>query len=1216
MVDRYRTILSADPTSMVFVELAKALIDQGDLDEAVRVCEAGVRQHPESIVGQVLWGRALLGQGDPEAAMDHFDSAVALDPENPYAYNLIGEALLHQQLYRSALPLLRKAVSLQPGDSRVRQWLEQAEAAVGDARGASLGADATTVTPALPEEGDASDEGPTTEGPPPAGMDAAFDAVFGELPGSTPGGGAGPLDGPTRESPTVNLDAVMGAGDAVASPFADPFDAAFGAVGAGNEGPGDATEVLVRPPPEAMGEASPPVPGGDGGSPFADYFDAAFGRVDSSALPESEDGIIPGMTQTFTALELEEAGRLDRERMQAAAAQAGSVTPGGPDLRDPTIHAAPPPLPPPLPGKGGGPPPPPREEASELFGLKLPPSPAQLKAEAEAKAAAAKAEAKAKAGGGGDTAHALAAEYERELRARLMPDEQPRGFFQRNSKLLLVGGAVSLALLTAAVATLYARAANRKEAIAEGLTAAHNGIARDSYQAYLAALEALEEVVDLDPKNVEAKALTAQIEAILYAELDPDPARRERASKLVADAQVGVKHPDLALDARYHLLPPDARGPVGEEIVQALEKRPESALLHYLAGRHRLSQGKAKEATGHFEKALKLEPGHARTVLELARYLGSLGKWKSAESYYDNLRSNFPGHVRARIGVARAKVERKDNLDGALSVLELVESEQGANLAPEESVALEAVFGQVLEARGQHAEAVARLEAASKAHPRRAGLAFLLARTRAKHFELPEALAAIERAIAITPQDVEMRELQAQILIDWGRYDDALAMLKGVGGKAPELLLQKARAAYHAGKLTTARKTLESMRNDAGQMPADAAIYLALVDAESSEIDRGRAVLDRAAKARKNDPLTLWALGRLNIFANQPATATRYFEKALARDDRYFRAAVDNAVALRASKKDGPAMEAVSAGLDVNPHFREGRLLLGELHLAADEFEPARDLFRKVIADHPKEASAHRGLADALLALDDLEAGEQSAQEAMTLQPKDPRVLHTLGRAQLANGKAPAAVQTLLKARRLDAENAELLADLGWAYLEQGGKNRAKQAKTYFEEALELSKGSTRARWGLGRAQLRLDDKEAIASLTLTTRALRKTAPVAERAEAWLDLGKAYLEVGRKPDPKGARRALTASLEAKDLVSTRLLLGRVLMDDNKAKAAVSILERAIEAEAENAEAHLALGQARAAAGDIEGARAALDRSLVLSPKGKVAAEARKALSSL
>ena len=104
LVEKYEQILSQDPASTVFVELAKALIEKGDNPRAIEVCAGGLEHHPDSVVGRVLWGKALINQGRPAEAMEQFDKAIAINRDNPHAYNLIGEVLLHKGLYRSALP--------------------------------------------------------------------------------------------------------------------------------------------------------------------------------------------------------------------------------------------------------------------------------------------------------------------------------------------------------------------------------------------------------------------------------------------------------------------------------------------------------------------------------------------------------------------------------------------------------------------------------------------------------------------------------------------------------------------------------------------------------------------------------------------------------------------------------------------------------------------------------------------------------------------------------------------------------------------------------------------------------------------------------------------------------------------------------------------------------------------------------------------------------
>ncbi|MEW5740183.1 MAG: tetratricopeptide repeat protein [Myxococcota bacterium] len=144
IVEKYEQMLSQDPASTVFVELARAYLERGDNDRAMTVCEQGINHHPNSVVGRVLWGKALINKGKAADAMKQFDLAVNIDRENPHAYNLISEALLRKGLFRSALPILRKAAALQPNDARIAQWLEQTRAALSGGPAPVL-YDSTTV---------------------------------------------------------------------------------------------------------------------------------------------------------------------------------------------------------------------------------------------------------------------------------------------------------------------------------------------------------------------------------------------------------------------------------------------------------------------------------------------------------------------------------------------------------------------------------------------------------------------------------------------------------------------------------------------------------------------------------------------------------------------------------------------------------------------------------------------------------------------------------------------------------------------------------------------------------------------------------------------------------------------------------------------------------------------------------------------------------------
>ncbi len=161
VIEKYRQILAADPRSRIFVELARALLEQGDSRQAMEVCRAGLEHHPKSILGRITWGRALLEAGDAKGAHDQFDVAIGIDPGTPYAYNLVGDVLVAAGRFREALPVLTRAAELQPADASARTRLEEARRR---ASGGTAAAIVAAVDPA-PHDAPASPDSPAEPSP-------------------------------------------------------------------------------------------------------------------------------------------------------------------------------------------------------------------------------------------------------------------------------------------------------------------------------------------------------------------------------------------------------------------------------------------------------------------------------------------------------------------------------------------------------------------------------------------------------------------------------------------------------------------------------------------------------------------------------------------------------------------------------------------------------------------------------------------------------------------------------------------------------------------------------------------------------------------------------------------------------------------------------------------------------------------------------------------
>lgn len=90
-LDDLRRRVQQDPASIAFAQLAEEHRRSGDLDEAVRVCRAGLAHHPAYLSARVTLGRALMALGQHEAAQAEFEYVLRAAPDNLIARRSLEE---------------------------------------------------------------------------------------------------------------------------------------------------------------------------------------------------------------------------------------------------------------------------------------------------------------------------------------------------------------------------------------------------------------------------------------------------------------------------------------------------------------------------------------------------------------------------------------------------------------------------------------------------------------------------------------------------------------------------------------------------------------------------------------------------------------------------------------------------------------------------------------------------------------------------------------------------------------------------------------------------------------------------------------------------------------------------------------------------------------------------------------------------------------------
>jgi tetratricopeptide (TPR) repeat protein len=99
-IEDLRRRIQKDPASIAFAQLAEEYRRAGDCEEAVRVCEAGLAQHPAYLSARVTLGRALFELGRMEEARAEFLRVLDAAPDNLIAVGKLAE--IHQRTQQAA----------------------------------------------------------------------------------------------------------------------------------------------------------------------------------------------------------------------------------------------------------------------------------------------------------------------------------------------------------------------------------------------------------------------------------------------------------------------------------------------------------------------------------------------------------------------------------------------------------------------------------------------------------------------------------------------------------------------------------------------------------------------------------------------------------------------------------------------------------------------------------------------------------------------------------------------------------------------------------------------------------------------------------------------------------------------------------------------------------------------------------------------------------
>ncbi|MDP1823797.1 MAG: tetratricopeptide repeat protein [Archangium sp.] len=1080
MVEKYEQMLAQDPSSTVFVELARAYLDRGDNDRAIQTCSQGVTHHPNSVVGRVLWGKALINTGKAADAMKQFDLAVNIDRDNPHAYNLIGEALLRKGLYRSALPILRRAATLQPNDGRIAQWLEQTKQALSGGPAPvlydSTSVDTQALAPSAPAPSAASAPVTTkSAGHTPARGAAA--AAPAPARGAPPPGPADepdvfasftPAKNDPDAQPTVLMNAYTpGAPGVAPARSAPPVPTGELPVISGSlEEPGRSTLEL----PAQQGALEPPDP---------------FASMVSST--DNEPDTFRGLTSTFDALS---------QGASPDAPAAPAPRPSNPNTEPSVVVAHPDLAPPPSPPRGSRTPPrgaspspsapragPPVLEAvvsapsnallDDVVSAQseLPTSEFQMPGmAAQPRGPVPSAQPRPRSTGGlldeipddsleppstpnvpnvqfnTQATEAIAKEYERELRAKLEVTKQKKTFMQAHGvKIAALAGALVI-LGGLGGSFVWTRVKNQGEtldtSIAKGLSAV-NG---DTKEQYGAAVRALEHALKMDDGNPEALSQFGYAKALLYAEHGGAPADRDAAVQAFANPAARNSRPDLALVVDF--LTADEAGRAAAR-QQLLGSELEKATVQSQAGRLLLADKKYDEALVRLKKATELDPRNTRALVALGDYYLAFEDWDNALEMLSRAESLSRYHPARVIGHSEARLELGRELPEALADLE------GLPKAAEIPTALQGryalMLGRAQSANGKHEDALKTLGEGQPLFTQY-GLEFAMALGNAQRSAglMAQAQKSFEDALKLAPKSEAAKEGLGRVLLARSREKELIDRIRGEKD-ARKVALMRGIAYFRLGEAKKARAELQSTQVN-GKYPAEAAVYLALTDAaEEGQSEKSIETLEKfAATLRKNKATVQVALARVYMQKGALDKARTQLEEAAKDPQDYEGNALLAELLLKAGVPTEVAMEPLTRAVERNGSHAPSRHLLTRALLAQGKIPEALKQIEAWTADNPALEQAWRDAALVYFQAGKLKEAE-AASAKISQNADDLEVWRTRALILFARGDGRNAMSALEKANKLNPKDAETFCEIGNAFVRQGNNDTAVKA---FEAAL------------------------------------------------------------------------------------------------------------------------------------------------------------------
>jgi tetratricopeptide (TPR) repeat protein len=138
-LESLQVLLQQNPNSLTFGRVAEALMQKGRLDEAIQLCEEGIRRHPYYVTGHMVLGKCYLQKKLFDQAEKEFKRVLLFDPQYLAAHKHYGDLMREIGWDNTCEMSYRKILQIDPLDKAVKELVEEfASRAKGEKTAAAM----------------------------------------------------------------------------------------------------------------------------------------------------------------------------------------------------------------------------------------------------------------------------------------------------------------------------------------------------------------------------------------------------------------------------------------------------------------------------------------------------------------------------------------------------------------------------------------------------------------------------------------------------------------------------------------------------------------------------------------------------------------------------------------------------------------------------------------------------------------------------------------------------------------------------------------------------------------------------------------------------------------------------------------------------------------------------------------------------------------------